>query len=263
VACEMDCACKHSEPYSHLQRMARQNALAPLVERASKGRASEAEAAIKDACAQPGLFAFGELQDASGVRKLRERESHEGSVGLLDVLCYGTLSDFRQLRSAPPLSERMLTKLKQLTAASLAVELRNVPYDTLLSKLELLSDSALEDFLIDHVLTAGVITGRLNQEHRILEAHQVVPRDVRPEQASEMASSLVHWLERARNAITAMESASSTLSSLVEEARSRDEWLENAHENAIQSLQSKQKGKGNDSAEAMNTDNDGGLSRCR
>lgn len=219
------------------------NGIEALVERSSRGGANEAEAAIHDAATMPGLFAFGELQDTAGVAKLRERGGDSNkSINLLDVLCYGTLSDYRSMErrnAVPQLSGGALTKLRQLTVASLARKGKDVAYSALTHSLELPSDSELEDFIVDEVLTAGVVSGRLNQEKRLLEVYQVIPRDVQPETASDMADALSHWLSRARNAVSAMEHAAGSLDAMVDEAHRRDEWLEKTQQRALHAIESK------------------------
>jgi COP9 signalosome complex subunit 7 len=89
----------------------------------------------------------------------------------------------------PPLSPKMLVKLRQLSIVSLSHQSKKVPYTVLLSELSLSNVRELEDLIID-TMYAGILEGKLDQANGFLNVKQAMSRDVRVEDVREMIMKL-------------------------------------------------------------------------
>jgi len=101
----------------------------------------------------PSLYVFGELLDMPNVQALADGPpAHAAAYELLKIFAYGTWKDYTaRAAQLGQLSAAQATKLKKLSVVSLATASKSLPYDTLLSELEIGSVRELENLLIECV----------------------------------------------------------------------------------------------------------------
>ena len=153
---------------------------------------------IGAATAEPGLLAFQELLELPGVRALEKSDEAacRAAHGLLLTFAYGTWSTYReQADRLPSVTPAQELKLKQLTLITLAGRNKVIPYATLMSELDLSGVRQLEDFVIEHCIYAGAVSGKLDQRRGCLEVEYAVGRDVHPSEVGEVIGALESWLE--------------------------------------------------------------------
>ena len=75
------------------------------------------------------------------------------------------------------LNEKQEEKLKQLSVASLSHETKVLSYEILMQQLHLNSVRELEDFLIEKVISPGIVKGQMNQELSVFEVFSAIGRD--------------------------------------------------------------------------------------
>ena len=129
-------------------------------------------------------------------------------MALLRVFAYGTLPEYRQHESGlPPLSSAQLLKLRQLTVVQMADASVSMPYDELMSALEMSSVRELEDMLINECIAPGLLRGKLDHKRRAFEVHSCpVGRDLRPGQLKEIIDQLAAWHDNSRDVLARLES---------------------------------------------------------
>ena len=67
--------------------------------------------------------------------------------------------------------------MKQLSVASLSYETKVLSYEILMQQLHLNSVRELEDFLIEKVISPGIVKGQMNQELSVFEVFSAIGRD--------------------------------------------------------------------------------------
>ncbi|ODN81553.1 hypothetical protein L202_01971 [Cryptococcus amylolentus CBS 6039] len=180
-----------------------------ILVRSTKGAA--AAKVILDATAAPGVYVFGELLDAPNVQQLAAEPSFEGHIELLRLFAYGTLSDYEKNKSSfPELKEAHLHKLKQLTLVALALQHRSLSYDHISSALQLESIRQVEDTVIDTIY-AGLLTGKLHHDQKVLHIDSVSGRDVRPKDLEQLQQGLANWCQTAQTLLSALDNQINTL----------------------------------------------------
>ena len=177
------------------------------------GKSVESSAAamelIRTATAEPGMLAFQELSELPAVRSLEKSEDPEcrAMFALLLTFAYGTWSSFQSSRSQlPPITPAHQLKLKQLSVITLAEQTKVLPYARLMSELELSDVRELEDFIINHCIYTGALSGKLDQKQRVLEVESAVGRDVHPDKLGEIVSCLEGWLQISDDLLTSIQS---------------------------------------------------------
>jgi len=162
---------------------------------AKTARGLAASHIIQEATGALGVFAFGELLDMPNLLELKQGE-FASSYELLRLFAHGTWPEYRALASSlPALSPPQQLKLKQLTVVALAEKSKVLPYDLLMSQLEVTNVRELEDLLINDCMYTGIIRGKLDQQQHCLEVHYAVGRDIRPGQLQSMIHTLTNWVE--------------------------------------------------------------------
>ncbi len=68
-----------------------------------------------------------------------------------------------------------------------------LPYELLMSQLDIGSVRSLEDFLIDAAFYAGILGGKLDQKEGRLLVHHSISRDVRAEEVPDIVAALDRW----------------------------------------------------------------------
>jgi hypothetical protein len=92
---------------------------------------------------------------------LNRSHSSAGAVGGLALAAAAS--------NLPALNDAQALKLKQLTVVSLAEGASMLPYETLMSQLEVPTVRQLEDLLINDCMYTGIVRGKLDQQKRCLE----------------------------------------------------------------------------------------------
>ena len=143
-------------------------------------------------------------------------------MALLRVFAYGTLPEYRQHESGlPPLSPAQLLKLRQLTVVQMADASVSLPYDELMSALEMSSVRELEDMLINECIAPGLLRGKLDHKRRAFEVHSCpVGRDLRPGQLKEIIDQLAAWHDNSKDVLARLDSQ---MTRTTEEAERRKE----------------------------------------
>ncbi|EFJ46735.1 hypothetical protein VOLCADRAFT_81770 [Volvox carteri f. nagariensis] len=186
---------------------------------------------IAKATADPGVFGFGELLDVPNIKELQGTDLSP-HYALLQLFAFGTWSDYQaNAGSFPQLLEQQVLKLKQLTVASLAASQKAsamvLPYSQLQASLQIGSVRELEDFLINHCFYTGVIiAGKLDQKQACLQVHDVLGRDVRPEQLPDLIQRMARWIAAGDELLRAIEGRVSYATATSDAARQHREELE-------------------------------------
>uniref|UniRef100_A0A061RVR6 COP9 signalosome complex subunit 7 n=1 Tax=Tetraselmis sp. GSL018 TaxID=582737 RepID=A0A061RVR6_9CHLO len=200
---------------------------------------------IQKATAEPSLFVFGELLDVESVRELAGTE-FSSSLELLKLFAYGTWKDYKAgAESLPPLDDRQKLKLKQLTVVSIVERTKchallsppgaqgrkgaeqkgreeaTVPYEHLMSELDISNVRELEDLLITECFYSHVLKGKLDQCKRCLHVHEVIGRDVRVEDLDETISGIESWLGACEGVLKELEERAVYVSAKASEAQER------------------------------------------
>ncbi|KAG2441640.1 hypothetical protein HXX76_003258 [Chlamydomonas incerta] len=182
---------------------------------------------IAKATGDPAVFGFGELLDVQSVKELQGTDLAPHNA-LLQLFAYGTWSEYQaNSASLPPLNEAQTLKLKQLTVASLAASEKVLPYSRLQSALSIGGLRELEDFLINHCFYAGVITaGKLDQKQACLQVHDVIGRDVRPEDLPLITQRMARWIAAGDELLRAIEARVNYATATADAARQHRDELE-------------------------------------
>ena len=93
----------------------------------------------------------------------------------------------------PTLNDAQVLKLKQLTVVALAEGASTLPYEAMMTHLEVPTVRQLEDLLINDCMYTGIVRGKLDQQKRCLEVHYAAGRDIRPGQLVKMLATLKSW----------------------------------------------------------------------
>jgi len=161
----------------------------------ARGRA--AVALVQQAISNPHLFHFGELIDHENIAALDGSAETKGWLDLLKIFAFGTYAEYKaNSANLPPLDDAQALKLKQLTVVSLACDSKVIPYDVLLTALELKDTRTLEDCIIEGMY-AGLFGGKLDQKTKEFHVTETAGRDSKPGELSEMISVLKAWVEAA------------------------------------------------------------------
>eukprot|EP00798_Chlamydomonas_sp_ICE-L_P011183 gene11183-18797_t len=152
-----------------------------LLSKGARGRA--VAEIINKATSEPGILSFGELLDVPSVQEIKNGD-FASSYKLLELFAYGTWPEYLEHASSlPPLDSQQQRKLKQLTVLSLAGRTKVIPYKVLMAQLDIPAVRELEDFIITECFyNSSSIKGKLDHKLSCLQVHNVISRDVRPQQ---------------------------------------------------------------------------------
>jgi len=116
-------------------------------------------------------------------------------LDLLKIFAFGTYAEYKaNSANLPQIDDAQAIKLKQLTVVSLACDSKVIPYDVLLTALELKDTRTLEDCIIEGMY-AGLFVGKLDQKTKEFHVTETAGRDCKPGELSEMISVLKAWVE--------------------------------------------------------------------
>jgi len=169
-----------------------------ILAKSAKGKACEL--LIQQALEAPNVFVFGELLE------MKNLEQNAGQLfELLKIFAYGTYAEYKANQSKlPPLNDKLLRKLRQLTLVTLSSENKVIPYAMLQQQLEVTNVRELEDLIIDSIY-ANLIGGKLDQKSKQLEIDFAIGRDLRPNQIEAMLGTLSNWCNEAERLTKVME----------------------------------------------------------
>jgi len=134
---------------------------------------------------------FAELANALERIRMKRKNDDPGnddfgekSARLLELFSFGTFDDCyhqqqheQQQSLKVILNEKQEEKLKQLSVVSLSYETKVLSYEILMQQLHLNSVRELEDFLIEKVISPGIVKGQMNQELSVFEVFSAIGRD--------------------------------------------------------------------------------------
>ncbi|CAH0477440.1 unnamed protein product [Peronospora belbahrii] len=193
-----------------------------LLAKNARGRACMA--LIQQVLSNKKIFVFRELLDMSNVEALRDSE-YKAHYELLRIFCFGTYNDYMTRKhEMPEVTPQQVNKLRKLTAVSLAHRFKNIPYDTLMQDLGVLTVREVEDILIDAIYS-GLIQGKLNQKLRCFVVKYAVGRDTRHEDVDDMIQKLVNWKMQSTEICEKINAIHSLAEKQEEEERERDESI--------------------------------------
>ena len=154
---------------------------------------------------------FAELLSALNEKK-EFASSSSSSRELLELFSYGTFEEYLERegkeKESLRLNAKQVEKLKQLSVVTLSSSSlsttkttatkeskRVLSYEILLQKLKLNSVRELEDFLIEKVISPGLVKGAMNQRLSVFEVHSSIGRDPdrRKGRVEEMLKTMREW----------------------------------------------------------------------
>merc|ERR1719167_763346 len=127
-------------------------------------------------------------------------------LALLNLFAYGTYKSLAESAgSLPEMTDLMTRKLRLLTVVSLAEQNKLLPYNLLMSELEINTVRELEDLVIEGI-SAGVVLGKLDQKSSCFEVDFVIGRDIRKIDIGAIVSVLTAWCDNCDSMLTNIES---------------------------------------------------------
>lgn len=166
---------------------------------------------------------FAELLSALNEKK-EFASSSSSSRELLELFSYGTFEEYLEREAKEKeslrLNAKQVEKLKQLSVVTLSSSSlstttttatkeskRVLSYEILLQKLKLNSVRELEDFLIEKVISPGLVKGAMNQRLSVFEVHSSIGRDPdrRKGRVEEMLKTMREWKETCDDALRDIE----------------------------------------------------------
>merc|ERR1719402_298637 len=123
-------------------------------------------------------------------------------LNLLNLFAYGTYKSLAESAgNLPELTSLMTRKLRLLTVVSLAEQNKLLPYNLLMSELEITTVRELEDLVIEGI-SAGVVLGKLDQKSSCFEVDFVIGRDIRKIDMGAIVSVLTAWCDNCDSMLT-------------------------------------------------------------
>ncbi|GJE89182.1 hypothetical protein PsYK624_052770 [Phanerochaete sordida] len=215
--------------------------LEPFLLMSKSAKGAGAAKLIQDATSAPGVFVFAELLDQPNIQELANNEQHAAFFSLLQLFSYKTYSDYLQYKdSLPALNDAQTTKLKHLTLVSLAHDRRILPYDHLLSVLQVSSIRELEDLIIDAIYQ-DVIRGKLDQKEQQFEVEYIMGRDLEPGKVESLLAALQHWASTTSAVLATLDDKLAKLSKQAVQEKAAKETYDKAYQGVLGEITEKQK----------------------
>ena len=194
--------------------------VSPLVESIEKASTEEEifDVAVRATSSVNFFSGFAELLSALNEKK--EFASSSSSRELLELFSYGTFEEYLERegkeKESLRLNAKQVEKLKQLSVVTLSSSLsttttkeskRVLSYEILLQKLKLNSVRELEDFLIEKVISPGLVKGAMNQRLSVFEVHSSIGRDPDRQKGrvEEMLKTMREWKQTCDDALRDIE----------------------------------------------------------
>uniref|UniRef100_A0A336LYA4 CSON005782 protein n=1 Tax=Culicoides sonorensis TaxID=179676 RepID=A0A336LYA4_CULSO len=159
---------------------------------------------IKQALEASGMHVFGELLHMPNIQAL-ENTSHAKYFHTLNLFAYGTYRQYlQQKENYLDLTPVMKKKLQHLTIVSMAIKCKCIPYNSLLEELDITNVRDLEDLIIEAIY-ADIIHGKLDQKNKQLEVDNAIGRDIRPDDVSQIVTTLQEWCDSCETVLACIE----------------------------------------------------------
>jgi COP9 signalosome complex subunit 7 len=130
---------------------------------------------------------------------------YEKFYNSLNLFAFGTYRQYLEKKDQIiPLSPVMEKKLKHLTILTLATQKKTLPYDEIMSELDIKNVRHLEDIIIEAIY-AELINGKLDQKNRQLEIDYAVARDIQTENVQDIVLILSDWLKSCESCLTCLQ----------------------------------------------------------
>ncbi|KAA8904541.1 hypothetical protein FN846DRAFT_952429 [Sphaerosporella brunnea] len=177
-------------------------ALQPFILLAKSATGRAAADLVVQATQASGCFVFSELLECPNIQALSASPDGNKYLELLKIFAYGSLSDYRANEAnLPPLSEKQLEKLKQLSLITLASRgAEYLTYPSLLQSLELPSVRLLEDLVISAIY-AGLLHAKLDTASQLVEVSSTAGRDVAPSEIADIIATLNAWSQQCEDVL--------------------------------------------------------------
>ncbi|KAF8254060.1 hypothetical protein K440DRAFT_652177 [Wilcoxina mikolae CBS 423.85] len=176
-------------------------ALQPFILLAKNATGRAAADLVVQATQAPGCFVFSELLECPTIQALSETSEGGKYLDLLKIFAYGSLADYRANPDLPPLNDKQLEKLKQLSLITLASRgAEHLTYPSLLRSLELPSIRVLEDLIISAIY-AGLLHAKLDTASQLVEVSSTAGRDVAPSEIPGMVATLNAWCKQCEDVL--------------------------------------------------------------
>ena len=198
--------------------------VSPLVESIEKASTEEEifDVAVRATSSVNFFSGFAELLSALNEKKAFASSS--SSRELLELFSYGTFEEYLERegkeKESLRLNAKQVEKLKQLSVVTLSSSSlstttttatkeskRVLSYEILLQKLKLNSVRELEDFLIEKVISPGLVKGAMNQRLSVFEVHSSIGRDPDRQKGrvEEMLKTMREWKQTCDDALRDIE----------------------------------------------------------
>jgi COP9 signalosome complex subunit 7 len=152
------------------------HALEPFLLLAKNAKGAAAAKLVNDALESNQVFVFTELMQQENVKSLETAKP--GVWALLKVFCFGVWSDYvANQGNLPELTEKQVHKLKQLSLVTMASKRATLPYTDIQKALDLPSQDAVEQLIIDS-LYDNLLQGQLDSQKACLLVDFCMGRDV-------------------------------------------------------------------------------------
>ncbi|GAB0096104.1 COP9 signalosome complex subunit 7 [Sergentomyia squamirostris] len=170
------------------------NALEHFVALAKMAKGAACLDLIKQVLEAPGVYVFGELMECPNIREL-ENGVNKNYLKTLNLFAYGTFRQYLEMKDQVlELNSTMQKKLQHLTIVTLAIRNKCIPYQTLLTELNISNVRDLEDLIIEAIY-ADIIHGKLDQKNSQLEVDYAIGRDIRPDDINQIVDTLQEWCD--------------------------------------------------------------------
>ncbi len=164
--------------------------LMTLVEQAATQKKAACSSIVLRAINHKSIYVFAELLEVPSVQDLKGTEEFGRVYNTLELFAYGTFGEYRQsVDTYIDLTSPQLEKLKRLTLISIAMEMKVIPYEHLMDKLEITDLRSLEDLIIETIYS-GLLKGKLNQRDSKLTITETGSRDVQKENIDTLIHNL-------------------------------------------------------------------------
>ncbi|CAM9269691.1 unnamed protein product [Ectocarpus fasciculatus] len=150
---------------------------------------------IVKAISHKNVFCFGEMLDLPSIQTLKTEPEFSAHYNTLELFAYGKFSNYTDDPSKYiQLTDVQITKLRQLTLATLAAKSELLSYEFLMSELAMESVGSLQDLIVAAIYI-DLVKGKLDQKNAVFKVSDYAARDVRPEDIQGMISKLSAWYD--------------------------------------------------------------------
>lgn len=225
------------------------NPLEQFVLLAKKAKGAACTELISQVLETNGVHCFGELLAMPNIAELENSPSSK-FYNSLNLFAYGTYRQYLENKDQfIDLTPTMQKKLQHLTIVSLAIKTKCIPYNDLLTELDIKNVRDLEDIIIEAIY-ANIINGKLDQKNKQLEIDYAIGRDIRQGDVTQIVGTLQEWCDSCETVLKCIEEQINWAN----KEKSRRIKHKEKIESEIVNLKKALKTQSNDTDEAMATD---------